>query len=65
MGWIVKMDEKGRIVIPRDVRDKFGLKKGDALQLEIRGNEMMITKLSTEATGRVNEQELNEFLSKQ
>lgn len=61
----MNLDDKGRIVIPREVRDKFGLKKGDALQLEIRGNEMMLTKLSTEATVRVSERELNEFLSKQ
>ncbi len=65
MGWIVKLDEKGRIVIPRDLRDKLGLKEGDALTLDVKENNIT---LSGPETGRLlqadeSEDTLRDFLS--
>jgi AbrB family looped-hinge helix DNA binding protein len=43
MGWIVRSNGKGRIVIPREVRNRLGLGKNSILTLEIRDNEVVLT----------------------
>jgi AbrB family looped-hinge helix DNA binding protein len=43
MAWIVKVDAKGRIVIPNEVRDKLGLKKGASLTLDIQESEIILS----------------------
>lgn len=65
MGWIVKLDEKGRIVIPRDVRDKLGLKEGDTLTLDVQEDIITLSRLETGRLVQVNEaeHELKHFLS--
>ena len=36
--------ERGRIVIPKDVRDALGLKPGARLRMPISGNQLVIKK---------------------
>jgi len=38
---MVIIDNKGRVVIPKEIREKFGLKPGAKLQVEIRENEIV------------------------
>ena len=45
MTGIVKMSSKGQVVIPRDVRNKLGLKAGDYLLMELDGNEVKLRKI--------------------
>ena len=39
------MSSKGQVVIPRDVRDKLGLKAGDYLLIELEGDEVKLRKI--------------------
>jgi AbrB family looped-hinge helix DNA binding protein len=39
---IVKLDGKGGLVIPEEMRDKFGLKKGGQVILEVDGERIII-----------------------
>jgi AbrB family looped-hinge helix DNA binding protein len=45
MGEIVEVDEKGRILIPISIRNTLGIEKGVKLVLEIRGSEIVITRI--------------------
>jgi len=63
MGEVVEVDEKGRIVIPGDVRDKLGLKKGDSISLEVQDHSIVLAKLETEPIVGGNENMLKSFLS--
>lgn len=38
----ITVDKYGRIVIPKRVRDKMGLKPGATLDLTVRGNEIVL-----------------------
>ncbi len=38
----VKLSSKGQVVIPRDVRDALGLKKGTRLQLTVRDGAVIL-----------------------
>jgi len=64
MGWIVRLNGKGRIVIPGEVREKLGIKKGDNIVLDIRDNEIVLTMLDTKATQNANHNHLVNFLKK-
>ena len=48
MGEIVKIDEKGRIVIPVEIRDKMGLKKGDNLTLDVKDIRLILSPIRTD-----------------
>jgi len=63
MGWIVRLNGKGRIVIPGEVREKLGLKKGDNLILEISGNEIVLHPYDMKATESLKKDDLKDFLS--
>jgi len=63
MGWIVRLNGKGRIMIPSEVREKLGIKKGDNLILEIRDNQLVLLTYDGEATNHAKKQELKDFLS--
>ncbi|RLI92370.1 MAG: AbrB family transcriptional regulator [Candidatus Altiarchaeales archaeon] len=39
---VVKVTSKGQIVIPRDIREKLGIRKGTRLLVFYRGNEIML-----------------------
>ena len=40
-----KMSKKGQIVIPKEIRQKFGIKPGDAVIFKIQGNKVIIEKI--------------------
>ena len=40
-----KMSKKGQIVIPKEIREKFGIKPGDAVIFKIQGNKVIIEKI--------------------
>jgi len=64
MGWIVRLNGKGRIVIPGEVREKLGLRKGDSLVLDIRDNEIVLIILETKEMKNTNHNQLANFLKK-
>ena len=41
---IVSIDEKGRILIPKKIREKMGLKKGVKLRIESKDNYIILKK---------------------
>ncbi len=40
-----RLGEKGRIVIPADMRKALGVKNGDVIELQVQGNELRISTL--------------------
>jgi AbrB family looped-hinge helix DNA binding protein len=48
MGEVVEVDSNGRIVIPISIRDKLGIENGVRLVLEIKGDEIVLTRLVEE-----------------
>jgi len=40
-----KMSKKGQIVIPKEIREKFGILPGDAVIFKIQGNKVIIEKI--------------------
>ena len=40
-----KMSKKGQIVIPKEIRERFGIKPGDALIFKIQGSKVIIEKI--------------------
>ncbi|QWK19119.1 MAG: AbrB/MazE/SpoVT family DNA-binding domain-containing protein [Hydrogenobacter thermophilus] len=45
MAGIVKLSSKGQIVIPKELRDKLGLKAGDYLLIDLKDNEVKLRKI--------------------
>ena len=54
---VVKVGDKGQIVIPRDARNKYGIKPGDALLMvgDKRGMALVKTEIFQSAVGQVME----------
>jgi len=44
----VKLSSKGQLVIPKNMRDKLGLKPGDAVKLELLGDKKVVIQAGTE-----------------
>ncbi|WP_129706764.1 AbrB/MazE/SpoVT family DNA-binding domain-containing protein [Priestia megaterium] len=42
LGFIRKLDELGRITIPKEVRDEKGWKQGQTMEISMCGNELVI-----------------------
>jgi len=63
MGWIVRLNGKGRIVIPGEVREKLGIKKGDNLVLDIRDDEIVLAILREKKAENSGKEHLKSFLS--
>jgi AbrB family looped-hinge helix DNA binding protein len=42
MQYVVKITRKGQTTIPREFREKLGLKEGDMVLIEYRDNELII-----------------------
>jgi AbrB family looped-hinge helix DNA binding protein len=42
VGTRVKLDDKGRIVIPKEVRERFNLKEGSDLELYVEGDKIVL-----------------------
>jgi len=40
-----KMSKKGQIVIPKEIREKFGIKPGDAVIFKIQGDKVILEKI--------------------
>ena len=40
----LKLDEKGRVMIPREVREALGIKPGESLRLTVEGDKMVLTR---------------------
>jgi AbrB family looped-hinge helix DNA binding protein len=40
-----KMSKKGQIVIPKEIREKFGIKPGDAVIFKIQGDKVVLEKI--------------------
>lgn len=41
-----KMSKKGQIVIPKEIREKFGILPGDAVIFRVQGNKIIIEKIN-------------------
>lgn len=39
-----KIDELGRLVIPKEIRNTLGLKPGDEIKIEIKNNQIILEK---------------------
>ncbi|WP_449463059.1 AbrB/MazE/SpoVT family DNA-binding domain-containing protein [Tardisphaera miroshnichenkoae] len=40
----VKLDEKGRVIIPRRIRDTIGIKPGENLRVSVEDGKIVLTK---------------------
>lgn len=43
-GIIRRIDDLGRVVIPRDIRQKMNIKEGDPLEISVEGNKVCFEK---------------------
>jgi looped-hinge helix DNA binding domain, AbrB family len=50
MGYIVTVDERGRIVIPKEIRDKLNLNEGSEVEISVEDGRIIINvkKISVE-----------------
>jgi len=42
---IGKLSKKGQIVIPKEIREKFGIKPGDAVVFKIQGDKVILERI--------------------
>ncbi|MFO8020588.1 MAG: AbrB/MazE/SpoVT family DNA-binding domain-containing protein [Promethearchaeia archaeon] len=42
-----KISEKGQVTIPKEIRDKLGIRKGDKLIFDLKGDKIIIRKTGT------------------
>ena len=42
---IGKLSKKGQIVIPKEIREKFGIRAGDAVIFKIQGDKVILEKI--------------------
>jgi len=42
MAWVVRVGRKGRIVIPREVREALNVREGSLLKVYVEGNKVVI-----------------------
>lgn len=43
-GIVRRIDDLGRVVIPREIRKKFGIEKGDQLEIFVNKDEIVLKK---------------------
>jgi len=63
MGWIVRLNGKGRIVIPGEVREKLGLETGAIMSLEIKDNAIVLSKFQSKTSDNITKDSLRQFLT--
>ncbi len=63
-GFVKKIDEMGRIVIPKNVRKTIGAEIGDSLQFFIDGDNIIMKKFSVSCAFCGSENELTELNEK-
>jgi len=59
---LLRLDEKRRIVIPNSIRNKLGLSDGAQLVVEIKGDDIVRYRISTEEGGANKREPLKDFL---
>ena len=47
---VVRLDGKGRVVIPRDIREKLGLRKGSRLRVSVVGGRVILEPVKSVAS---------------
>jgi len=47
------ISEKGQITIPKEIRDKLGLRKGDKLVFDLKNDKIIITKSKTNKISKI------------
>lgn len=52
---VVKIDRYGRVLIPKEVRSRLGLKQGASLEVTVRGDELILRRVDTELRQHVDE----------
>lgn len=63
-GLVRKIDENGRIVLPKDIRDKMGIDEGDALEFFYDNDNLIIKKYSHYCIFCGNEEDVVQFKGK-
>lgn len=59
-----KVDELGRVVIPKELRDNFGIKEKDSLEIFTNGNSIILRKYEPVSENKIRTQvELEKLLS--
>ena len=59
----ITIDKYGRVLIPKEIREKMGLRPGATLHITVRGDEIVLKPRSIELERRV--KELKEFLERE
>ncbi len=60
-GVVRRIDELGRIVIPVEIRKRFGITDHDALEISVEGDTIVLARPRTECVFCGADQELSEF----
>lgn len=47
-GIIRRVDDLGRIVIPKEIRHKAGIKEGEPMEINVQGSSIILTKYNPE-----------------
>jgi len=58
MGWIIKLDEKGRIVIPSELRIRLGVKE------DVAENKVVLARFEEHAIEDDRDESIQDFLSR-
>jgi len=59
----VTIDKYGRVLIPKEVRNRMGLKPGTTLDIAVRGDEIVLKPRDVDLEKRI--EELEEFLERE
>jgi len=59
-----KLDELGRLVIPKELRRAIGVKEGDTLKFELNGNTLILMKFESSCLFCGSSEDLVEFKGK-
>lgn len=52
---VIRIDRYGRVLIPKEVRGRLGLRQGSSLEITVRGNEVILRRVDTELNQHVEE----------
>lgn len=59
-----KIDDVGRIVVPKDIRSKLGIHLGETLKLDIKDDAIIISKAELTCVFCGNTEDLTDFMGK-
>lgn len=63
-GIVRKVDELGRIVIPKELRSVMGMTEGAPLEIFVHGNSIILKKYQTDCVFCGNDENLKRFMDK-